>query len=71
MPHDNIFHPTKTLPYQVITEALDSLLANEIDRLETSRDTAVELDVILDEEAETLTDFIEQLEAIRGVINED
>ena len=59
-----------TLPYTIITEALDSVLANEIDRLESSRDIVVELDVILDEEAEQLQDFIDQLEAIRGVIND-
>lgn len=59
----------KTLPFTVITEALDSLLANEIDRLETSRETAE--DLITEDESETLQDFIDQLEEIRGVINED
>lgn len=62
--------PKNTIPYTVITEALDSVLANEIDRLEGSRDTATELDVITDEEAEQLQDFIDSLEQIRGVINE-
>lgn len=56
-----------TRPYQVITEALDSVLANEIDRLEGSRDIAEEK--ITDDEYEQLNDFIEQLESIRGVIN--
>ena len=59
----------KTLPFTVITETLDSILANEIDRLEGCKDTAY--DVMTDEESETLQDFIDQLEEIRGVINED
>jgi hypothetical protein len=59
-----------TIPYTAITEALDSVIANEIDRLEEGRDTAQELDVITDEEVEKLQNFIDQLEAIRGEINE-
>ena len=55
--------------YTVITETLDSVIANEIDRLEGSRDTAE--DVMTDEETEQLNDFIDQLEEIRGVINSD
>lgn len=58
-----------TIPYTVITETMDSVLAKEIDRLESSRDIAVEVDVITDDEAEQLQDFIDQLEAIRGVVN--
>ncbi len=59
-----------TIPYTVITETLDSIIANEIDRIEESRDIAYDLDTITDDEAEQLTDFIEQLESIRGVIND-
>jgi len=59
----------KTLAYTVITEALDSLLSNEIDRLETSKETAE--DMITDDEGYQLEEFISQLEEIRGVINED
>lgn len=58
-----------TIPYTAITEAMDSVIAIEIDRLEGSRDTAVELEVITDEEAEQLQDFIDQLEEIRGIVN--
>ena len=57
----------KTLPYTVITETLDSVIANEIDRLESSKDSAEQH--ISDDEYEQLQDFIDQLEAIRGVIN--
>ncbi len=57
-----------TLPYTVITETLDSVVAAEIDRLESSRDSAEPH--ITDDEYEQLNDFIEQLEQIRGVINE-
>ena len=59
----------KTLPYTVITETLDSLLANEIDRLESSLESA--RDLITDDEEYQLQDFIDSLEEIRGVINED
>jgi hypothetical protein len=59
-----------TIPYTALAEALDSVIANEIDRLEEGRDTAQELDVITDDEVEQLQDFIDQLEAIRGEINE-
>ena len=58
----------KTLPYTVITETLDSVIANEIDRLESSKDSAEPH--ITDDEYQQLQDFIDQLEAIRGVINE-
>ena len=58
-----------TLPYTVITEALDSVIANEIDRLEGSIQTAE--DMMTEEEAEQLQDFIDSLEEIRGIINED
>ena len=61
--------PKHTPPYTAMSEALDSVLANEIDRLEGGRDTALELDVITDDEAEQLQDFIDSLEAIRGEIN--
>lgn len=61
---------SKTLPYEVITETLDSLLANEIDRLESSLQSCQELDVITDDEEYQLQDFIETLESMRGVINE-
>ncbi len=57
-----------SLPYTVITETLDSVIANEIDRLESSRDSAEPH--ITDDEYEQLNDFIDALEAIRGVINE-
>ena len=57
----------KTLPYTVITETLDSVIANEIDRLESSKDSAEQH--ISDHEYEQLQDFIDALEAIRGVIN--
>ena len=57
----------KTLPYTVITETLDSVIANEIDRLESSKDSAEQH--ISDDEYEQLQDFIDQLEDIRGVIN--
>lgn len=56
-----------SLPFTVIAEALDSVLANEIDRLEGSRDTAEAH--ITDEEYEQLQDWIDQLESIRGEIN--
>jgi len=59
-----------TIPYTAITEALDSVIANEIDKLEEGRNTAQELDVITYDEAEQLQDFIDQLEEIRGVIND-
>ena len=57
----------KSLPYTVITETLDSILANEIDRLESCKESAEPH--ITDEEYYQLEEFIEQLEAIRGVIN--
>ena len=56
-----------SLPYTVITETLDSVIANEIDRLEASKDSAEPH--ITDEEYYQLEEFIEQLEAIRGVIH--
>ena len=58
-----------TLPYTVITETLDSLIASEIDRLESSLETA--RDMITEDEEYKLQDFIDQLESIRGEINED
>ena len=60
----------KSLPYVVITETMDSIIANEIDRLEGSRDSAVAANVITDEEENQLNDFIEKLEEIRGIVNE-
>ncbi len=60
----------KTIPYTQTTEKLDGVIANEIDRLEGDRDIALELDVITDDEAEQIQDFIDQLEAIRGIIND-
>ena len=60
-----------TIPYTVVTETLDSAIANEIDRLEGWIDTVQEIDgIVHDEEIETVRDFIDQLEAIRGVIND-
>lgn len=57
-----------SLPYTVITETLDSIIANEIDRLESCKESAESH--ISEEEYYQLEDFIEQLEAIRGIINE-
>ena len=59
----------KYTPYRVIVETLDSILANEIDRLESSKESAEQY--MTDAETYQLEDFIEQLESIRGVINDD
>ena len=56
--------------YTVITEAMDSVIASEIDRLETSKDSALEDDTITYEEGEEIQDFIDTLEGIRGKVNE-
>ena len=60
----------QTIPYTHLIEILDSQLASAIDELETNRDIAEDMDVITDEESETIADYLEQLEAIRGSINE-
>ena len=60
----------QTIPYTHLIEILDSQLSSAIDELETNRDLAEDMDVITDEESETIADYLEQLEAIRGSINE-
>ena len=59
----------RTIPYNAMIETLDSTIANALDKLEEERDTALELDVITDDEAEKVQDFIDSLEVIRGTIN--
>ncbi len=54
-----------TIPYTDATEALDQTLAETIDRLQADTD----LDVITETEAESLQDYIDDLEAIRGKLN--
>lgn len=59
-----------TIPFIAMREKLDSTLANSIDQLEGEYQIALDLDVITDEETETIKDWIDQLEAIRGELNE-
>jgi len=54
-----------TKRYFDILEKLDSQLANTIDELEDERDNQTD-----DEDSEAVQDFIDELEAIRGTINE-
>ncbi len=58
-----------TIPYTDATETLDQTLAEAIDRLQADTDLAVDLDVITETEAESLQDYIDDLEAIRGKLN--
>ena len=60
----------KTIPYSAMVEKLDSIIATAIDTLEGERDIAISLDVITDDEVESIQDFLEKLEEIRGDINE-
>ena len=49
---------------------MDSVIAQLIDDTEFELSTSEELDVITDDEVETINDLLEKLEEIRGVINE-
>ena len=59
-----------TIPYTHITENIDDVLSQLIDRAEGALQQAEELDVITDDEVSTIEDIIEMLENIRGVIND-
>ena len=59
-----------TIPYTAITENIDGIIANLIDEAAEAKETAEELDIITDEEVYTIEELINQLEEIRGVIND-
>lgn len=60
----------RTIPYHSMVEKLDSAIASAIDELEGERDICMDLDVITDDELESIADYLELLEEIRGEINE-
>ena len=60
----------RTIPYTNMVEKLDSAIASAIDELEGELSVSEELDVITDNEVETIKDFLDKLEEIRGIIND-